>query len=448
MSFSITGINYRQVGIQLRERVAFTAEALPDTLAALAEVPGLSEGLLLSTCNRTEIYHVGAVGSDELLCWLAHCGGINADSLRDHAYHYQNDEAVMHGMRVACGLDSMVLGEPQILGQLKSAVALARGCGLVGRVLEPALQQLFRVAKQVRTETSIGRHPVSLPSVIASLASQMFAAPRQLQVLAVGAGDIIRAVLRHLAERGTGSITIANRSQHSVAELVHSLGADYLPLGELPSALARSDMVICGVDSAATLLSRADLEQSGARPAQSPLLVVDLAVPRNVEPAAHVLENVYLYSLDNLWQLLEESRYRRETELPEAEALLATGLVTYRNAARERAAGELIAAYRGQAAQLRDAVLGRALRQLDKGCEPREVATALAQALTRKLTHVPSAHIRRVFAGCEGVELEQARTELWQLMQSVRNADTESGDADAEPTVVASSDINAPEVSP
>ena len=128
--------------------------------------------------------------------------------------------------------------------------------------------------------------------------------------------------------------------------------------------------------------------------------------------------------------------------------MLATGLVTYRNAARERAAGELIAAYRGQAAQLRDAVLGRALRQLDKGCEPREVATALAQALTRKLTHVPSAHIRRVFAGREGVELEQARTELWQLMQSVRNADTESGDADAEPTVVASSDINAPEVSP
>ncbi len=437
MSFSVTGINYRRAEIWLRERVAFTADELPDALRALAELPALDECVLLSTCNRTELYHAGAAPSDALLSWLERRGAIAAGRLQREAYHYRGDDAVLHGMRVASGIDSMVLGETQILGQMKQAVAQARQHSLVGPMLDPVFQQLFRVAKQVRTETSIGRHPVSLPSVIATLAAQIFTETGQLQLLAVGVGDIVRSVLKHFGDSGVGSITIANRSQDTAAELARSLSADYLPLAELSSALGQADIIICGAGSSAALMSRADVERAGPRPSQRPLLIVDLAVPRNVDPAVHTLDNVYLYSLDDLWQQLEESRRRRAAELPEAEALLETGRVAYRSAERQRAAGALITSYRQQAEQQRDVALARALNQLDNGIEPHTVLELLAHTLTRKLTHAPSAHIRRVFAEREGADFETARTELLHLLRGVRDgapaADEAIADGPVEP---------------
>ena len=433
MSFSITGINYRRAGIRLRECVACTAEELPAALHSLAELPGLDECVLLSTCNRTELYHADTAPSDALLRWLERRGAIATGSLQRAAYHHRDDDAMLHGMRVASGIDSMVLGEAQILGQMKQAVAQARQHGLVGPVLEPIFQQLFHVAKRVRTETSIGRHPVSLPSVIAALVAQIFAEPGRLQLLVAGVGDIVRSVLRHFGDSGVGGITIANRSRDTAAELVRSLAADYLPLAELTPALGRSDVVICGVSSSVPLLSREDVERAGTRPPQRPLLIVDLAVPRNVDPAVHTLDNVYLYSLDDLRQRLEESRRRRAAELPEAEALLETERGGYRSVERQRAAGALIATYRQQAEQLRDAALERARRELHNGTDPRPVLERLARDLTRKLTHAPSAHIRRVFASREGVDLETARAEFLQLLQGVRCAapappETMSGD--------------------
>lgn len=412
MAILAYGLNFRTAPIDLRERIAFPAEGLLQAHRDLTRsLPSVGEVAILSTCNRTEFYCSAELNDQEpLLDWLAQYRNVASADIREAAYVHWDRDAARHLMRVASGLDSQVLGEPQILGQVKDAYDTARAAGTLGPELFLLSQVTLNVAKQVRTDTDIGRNPVSVAYVAVSLAQQIFADLSHNAALLLGAGDTIELVAQHLREAGIGSMTIANRTLANARDLAASVGAAAIQLTDVPAVVADYDIVIASTGSAFPVLGKGAVEAAIRQRRHRPMLMVDLAVPRDIEPEVAELRDVYLYSIDDLTQIIEENVNQRRRAAEGAEALIVAGTDRYFREKRVRDAQHILTRFRARAEALQMQELQRALARLNNGESADAVVQSLARALTNKLIHEPTVAIREASAEGRNDVLHYLRT--------------------------------------
>ncbi|MDW5376903.1 glutamyl-tRNA reductase [Halomonas sp. HP20-15] len=412
MTLLALGINHKTADVAVREQVAFTPSQLEAALVGLKGLPAVSEAAVLSTCNRTELYCVTeAQGEQAVIDWLGRFHNLPVEELTRCAYHYLDASAARHLMRVASGLDSMVLGEPQILGQLKDAYQQARQHRGLGGELERLFQHTFAVAKQVRTETGIGENPVSVAYAAVSLATRIFDDLSRSRALLVGAGETIELVARHLREAGIKELIVANRTRERAEQLTGEFGGEAITLGEIPQALERADIVITSTAAPLPILGKGMVERALKVRRHRPIFMVDIAVPRDIEPQVGELDDVFLYTVDNLHEVIEENRRHRQVAADQAEDLISQGVSHWQHERRVRGAGELIKRYREQGEALRQGAEAQALAQLARGEDPEKVLRRFSQQLTNKLMHGPTLRLREA-SGAERHDVIQAAESL------------------------------------
>ena len=399
MTLLALGINHRTATVAVREQVAFTPTQLESALAELRSLPHISEAAVLSTCNRTELYCVtDAAGEQTVLDWLGRFHNLRVEELSRCAYHYHDNDAARHLMRVAVGLDSMVLGEPQILGQLKEAYQQARQAKGLGGELERLFQHTFAVAKQVRTETGIGKNPVSVAYAAVSMASRIFDDFSRANALLIGAGETIELVARHLHEAGVRQLTVANRTRERAEQVSSSLGGTATTLPEIPDARERADIVISSTASPLPILGKGMVERALKKRRHRPVFMVDIAVPRDIEPEVGELADVFLYTVDDLEEVIEENRRHRQVAADQAESLIEHGVGSWQQERRVRNGGEVIRDFRRHGESLRDQARDQALERLAKGEDPAKVVERLAHQLANRFMHQPTLTIREAAA--------------------------------------------------
>ncbi|MGA7978655.1 MAG: glutamyl-tRNA reductase [Chromatiaceae bacterium] len=418
MTILVLGLNHKSAPVDVRERISFGPDILVGALRSLTEHPHVREGVIVSTCNRTEIYcALNATEDAPVAPWLGHFHGLDPERLDPYLYTYLDRNAVAHLLRVACGLDSMVLGEPQILGQVKAAFLSACDSGATGKLLGRLFQHAFSVAKQVRTDTAIGNSPVSIAFAAVSLARQIFSDLSDQTALLIGAGETIELAARHLHQHGVGRIVVANRT----VERAHTLAAQFngyaIALTELANHLPEADILISSTASPLPVLGKGAVERALKRRKHRPIFMVDIAVPRDIEPEVSDLNDVYLYTVDDLQGVVDEGMRSRQAAAEAAAEIVDFHTEEFMAWLRSLDAVTLIQDYRRGAELIRDEVVARALRQLQSGKAPEEVIGFLAHTLTNKLLHTPSERLRQ--AGREGrAELLEAANELLQLTKS------------------------------
>ncbi|MCB1777862.1 MAG: glutamyl-tRNA reductase, partial [Candidatus Competibacteraceae bacterium] len=395
MSLLALGLNHQTAPVGVRERVTFTPERLCSALWDLREHGGVHEAAILSTCNRTELY-CGLKDDDSrpVVEWLGHYHTLRITDLRPYLYQHAEGRAVRHILRVAAGLDSMVLGEPQILGQVKMAYQAARHAGTLGALLKRLFQHTFTVAKQVRTDTRIGASPVSVAFAAVGLAKQIFADLPQRTALLIGAGDTIELVARHLHENSIGRLVVANRTLERAHALAASFAGYAIALEEIPLHLGEADMVIASTASPGLMLEAPLVRHCLKQRRHQPMFMVDLAVPRDIDPAVANLDDVYLYTVDDLKDIIQENLRSRQAAARQAEEIIDAQVDHFMGWLRTQNSVDSIRALRRRAETARDETLSRALRQLAQGKEPAEVLNFLANTLTNKLIHPPCAGLR------------------------------------------------------
>lgn len=395
MTLLALGLNHQTAPLAVRERLAIAPAALPVALRDLGARPGVAEVALLSTCNRTEVYcrvEHGAEHRPE--SWLAEFAHLQPEHLHPHLYLHQNDAAVRHLFRVAVGLDSMILGEPQILGQVKQAWQAARSQGTLKATLDRLFQQTFAVAKRARSETRIGSQPVSVAFAAVRLAQQVFAQLDQASVLLVGAGDTIELAARHLTEHKVRQLLVANRTLAHAQDLAQRFGGEALPLAELDRHLARVDIVLSATASPAPVLDRGMVQSALRQRRHRPMFLLDLAVPRDIDPAVATLDDAFLYDVDALEQVIEENRRSRRAAATQAEAIIDLQVEHYLSWWRACDNQDALRRLRASGESTRDAVLARAEALLAQGKDPQQALEYLAHTLTNKLLHAPSVMLR------------------------------------------------------
>ena len=393
------GINHQTAPVALRERVAFADSALPDTLAALKALPGVSEVALLSTCNRTEIYALADGDGTALADWLAaHPQDGSAAqaplALHDYLYLHLDGDAVRHLFRVATGLDSLVLGEPQILGQVKQAWSAARGAGTLGNGLDRLFQQAFVTAKRARTDTRIGANPVSVASAAVRMAEDTFARPADSTVLLVGAGETIELAALHLVQARARRLLFANRTLAHAQELASRHGGVALPLAEIDRHLAEADIVFSATAAREPIIHRAQVEEALRQRRHRPMLLLDLAVPRDIAPDVATLRDAYVYTVDDLEKVIEENRRSRREAAEAAEAIVDLQVSRFLEARQASSHHGTLKQLRAHGERARDDVLAKARQQLAAGQDPDDVLQHLAHALTNRLLHAPTTALR------------------------------------------------------
>jgi glutamyl-tRNA reductase len=400
MAILAYGLNFRTAPIDLRERIAFPAESLLQAHRDLTQaIPAVGEVAILSTCNRTELYCLAELNDQEaLIDWLSRYRNVAPSDIRDAAYAHWDRDAARHLMRVAAGLDSQVLGEPQILGQVKDAYDMARAAGTLGPELNLLSQVTLNVAKQVRTDTDIGRNPVSVAYAAVSLARQIFADLSQNTALLLGAGDTIELVAQHLHNAGISSMTIANRTLANARELAMRFGAGAIQLTDVPGVLADHDIVIASTGSPFPVLGKGAVEAAIRSRRHRPMFMVDIAVPRDIEPEVAELRDVYLYSIDDLTHIIEANVSERRRAADSAEELIIAGTDRYFREKRIRDAQDLLTRFRGRAEALQLAEFERARQRLSNGDNVEDILKSLARTLTNKLIHEPTIAIREASA--------------------------------------------------
>ena len=390
------GLNHQTAPIALREKVAFASEALPEALRSLCAVDGVHEAVLLSTCNRTELYaRIEPQAEPAVVRWLEEHHDLGVAALDAYLYRHADADAVRHLFRVAIGLDSLVLGEPQILGQVKHAWQMARGAHALKTPLDRLFQHCFAVAKRVRTDTRIGAHPVSVAYAAVRLAQQVFARLDQATVLLIGAGETIELAARHLVDAKAKRILVANRTLEHAQQLAHRFGGVALPLEDLQRHLAEADIVICATASREPVLTRSAVERAIQSRRRAPMFLLDLAVPRDIEPDTATLDDVYLYTVDDLEQVIGENRRSRQQAAGEAETLIDLQVEQYMAWQRGSSRQDTLKSLRTRSEATRDALLLRAREQLAAGRDPDDILEQLAHGLTNKLLHAPTAGLRR-----------------------------------------------------
>ncbi len=396
MTLLAFGINHKTAPVDIREKVAFPPDSINAALQDILSCASVSEAAIVSTCNRTELY----VGIDDqsdqsVLEWFRNYHNLSAKELDPYIFVHSENDAVQHVLRVASGLDSLVLGEPQILGQIKDAYQRASTAGAIGQQLNRLFQHTFSVAKQVRTETAIGASPVSVAFAAVSLSKQIFADVSKHTALLIGAGETIELVARHLHEQGIDKIIVANRTVERAQELAQLFNGEAIALADIPQRLIEADIVISSTASQLPILGKGAVERALKARKHRPIFMVDIAVPRDIEPEVSELNDVYLYTVDDLQEVIEEGRNSREEAAEQAEEIIENQVDHFMGWLRSLDAVDTIRAYRQQANQLRDETLQYAERQLASGKDPQQVINELARTLTNKLIHQPSVQLNR-----------------------------------------------------
>ena len=385
------GLNHRTAPIDLRERFALASDQLLLSLQGLrSTLTSHKEVAILSTCNRTEIYCAGEqVQWQQTLGWLADVGKAQVDTLQSHIYRLEGGASARHAFRVASGLDSMVLGESQILGQFKDAVRLAADSGALGTTLNQLFQRSFAVAKEVRTVTEIGAHSISMAAASVRLASRIFEDIQDTHVLFVGAGEMIELCVAHFAAKSPRSITIANRSAQRADMLAHAHGGRSIALADLPTRLQEFDIVISCTASTLPLIGLGAVQSALRARKNRPMFMVDLAVPRDIEPEVKKLSGVYLYTVDDLTQVIQSGQNQRQEAVAEAEVIIDQGVQKFMAWLAQRNHVPLIQELNLQADTWRQTELSRARKRIDKGQSVDSVLEALSLGLMKKMLNGP-----------------------------------------------------------
>ena len=411
MSLLVVGVNHKTAPVNIREHLAFGPDIVVAALRSAIEKAGAEEAVILSTCNRTEIYAAGGpTCRGRLREWIGGFHGLEPDTVLPFLYDHQGRDAARHLMGVASGLDSMILGEPQILGQVKAAYQTAADAGVTGKLLGRLFQHTFSVAKQVRTDTAIGSSPVSVAFAAVSLAKQIFADLKDQTALLIGAGETIELAARHLDQHGIGRMIVANRTVERAHELAEQFAGFGIALTEVPGHLAEADIVIASTASPLPVLGKGTVESALRRRKHRPMFMVDIAVPRDIEPEVAELDDVYLYTVDDLEEVIDENRRSRQQAAEQAVEIIEQQSEEFISWVRSLDALALIQGYRAQAEAARDEVLGRALRMVENGKPAEEALQFLARTLTNKLLHTPSTRLREASSAGHTELLEAANT--------------------------------------
>ncbi len=383
------GLNHHTAPLDLRGRFAFAVDQIAPTLQGLrAAFSRQPEATLLSTCNRTEIYCAGEQPQvDHTLHWLARHGGVSPEVLLSHTYTLRDGDAARHAFRVASGLDSMVLGEPQILGQMKDAVRAAEQAGAIGTTLHQLFQRSFAVAKEVRSSTEVGAHSISMAAAAVRLAGQIFEDLQNIRVLFVGAGEMIDLAVTHFAAKNPKTLAIANRSLERGEKLASRFGAEVMALGEIPLRLHEFDAVISCTASTLPIIGLGAVERALKQRRRRPMFMVDLAVPRDIEPEVKDLTDVYLYTVDDLAKVVQTGKDHRQAAVAEAEVIIDAGVQNFMHWLGQRSTVPVIQQLNAQADEWRSLELARAHKLLARGESVEAVLDAMARGLTQKMLH-------------------------------------------------------------
>ena len=418
MTFLAVGINYNTAPVSVRERLSFSTDILESSLKELLRVDDIEEAAILSTCNRTELYCSSTLNNEKsLINWVAETKQINIDDFAPYLYFHTDRSVCRHIFRVACGLDSMVLGEPQILGQMKTAYQAAFDAGALRKNLGTLFQHTFTAAKKVRTDTAIGSSPVSVAFAAVQLAQQIFDKLSEQTALLIGAGETIELAARHFSQQGIGRIIIANRTYDKAHALAAQFNGYAISLSELPTHLAEADIVISSTASQLPILGKGRVESALKKRKHKPMFMVDLAVPRDIEAEVDQLRDVYLYTVDDLQNTIDQNMNSRRLAAAQAEEIIDTQVDYFLAWLRVQGAQSTILDYRTQAENARDEVLQKALALLKNGTPPEDVINRLAYSLTNKLIHTPSTQIRAA-AENERHDLINAAREIFKLTKS------------------------------
>ncbi len=413
MQLFALGVNHQSAPLAIRERVAFTGETLADALRALTRARSAGEGAILSTCNRTELYCADGDPS-RALEWLARYHGLNASDIEPHMYTRSDSDAVRHAFRVASGLDSMVLGEPQILGQMKEAARAAAEVGSLGVTLSRLFQRSFAVAKDVRTQTRVGANVVSMAAASVKLALRIFPTLTDRRVLFVGAGEMIELCATHFAAQSPAAMTVANRTLERAEALARRLNAESIELRQLPDELHHYDVVVSCTASSLPILGKGTMERVIRQRRRRPVVMVDLAVPRDIEPEVSALEDVFLFSIEDLARMVEVGAEARRSAVNEAEVIIDSQVGQFIDWMKARDAVPLIRDLREQGETARLAELDRAMRSLGRGDAPAAVLEALSRSLTNKFLHAPTQALAQA-RGDEAASLHETLARLYRL---------------------------------
>jgi len=411
MYLTVLGINHRTAPVEIRGQVAFPQEQLARALGELTALEGVHEAAILSTCNRTELYCAREDCSPELLTnWLCRFHALDPAILARHIYSYNEEDAVRHMLRVAAGLDSMILGEPQILGQIKASYQQALETGSIDTLVNRLFQHTFSVAKQVRTDTAIGASPVSVAFAAVSLARQIFGDFGEQTALLIGAGETIELAARHLHEQGTGKMIIANRTVSRAHELATQFNGYGIGLDEITAHLAEADIVISSTGSSEPLLTKDPVWRALRHRKHRPVFMVDIAVPPDIAADVAELDDIYLYTVDDLKQVIEDNLRSRQEAAQQAEEIIDVQVNHFMDWMHSLDAVPTLCAYREHAQALGDAELDKARRQLEHGAPAGEVLESLTRNLVKKLTHGPTVNLRTAVMEGRTDMLEAIRT--------------------------------------
>ncbi|HGG9549353.1 TPA: glutamyl-tRNA reductase [Neisseria meningitidis] len=413
MQLTAVGLNHQTAPLSIREKLAFAAAALPKAVRNLARSNAAKEAVILSTCNRTELYCVG--DSEEIIRWLADYHSLPIEEIRPYLYALDMQETVRHAFRVACGLDSMVLGEPQILGQIKDAVRVAQEQESMGKKLNALFQKTFSVAKEVRTDTAVGENSVSMASASVKLAEQIFPDIGDLNVLFIGAGEMIELVATYFAAKSPRLMTVANRTLARAQELCDKLGVNAEPclLSDLPAILHDYDVVVSSTASQLPIVGKGMVERALKQRQSMPLFMLDLAVPRDIEAEVGDLNDAYLYTVDDMVNIVQSGKEARQKAAAAAETLVSEKVAEFVRQQQGRQSVPLIKALRDEGEKARKQVLENAMKQLAKGATAEEVLERLSVQLTNKLLHSPTQTLNK--AGEEDKDLVHAVAQIYHL---------------------------------
>ena len=406
MSLITLGLNHKTTPLELRERLAFTPQNLREALNSLIKVNGVTEAAILSTCNRTELYCVlhadtpvaETLPTDDdqrLVEWFSSFHGLEPSILDGHLYLHDHKQSIRHAMEVACGLDSMVLGEPQITGQMKEAYVTASHEGTIGQLLGKLFQHSFSVAKQVRTDTAIGSSPVSVAFAATSLARQIFGDLNKSSALMIGAGETIELAARHLQSQNIKNMIVANRSLERAQLLADEFDGEAINLQHIGDHLHRADIVIASTASPLPILGKGTVERALKKRKHAPIFMVDLAVPRDIEPEVNSLDDVYLYTVDDLQEVINENLQNRQQAAEQAHEIIDEKVEHYLDWERSLVAVDVISELRSTAMEYSEAVMKKSMKQLASGQNPEDVLAFLAHTLTNKFLHQPSTELRK-----------------------------------------------------
>ncbi|WP_318470753.1 glutamyl-tRNA reductase [Photobacterium leiognathi] len=413
MTLLALGINHKTASVDLREKVAFSPEKLTLALQQLKNHPEVLSGVIVSTCNRTEVYcEISQSGPGVIIDWLTKFHQITAEELMPSLYFHEEQAAARHLMRVACGLDSLVLGEPQILGQVKQSYSESKDVEAVGGTLEKLFQKTFTVAKRVRTETDIGGNAVSVAYAACSLARQIFESLSGVTILLVGAGETIELVSRHVVEQGCNSLIVANRTRKRAEGIAREFGAEVISLEEIPEHLHRADIVISSTASPLPIVGKGMVEAALKQRRHQPMLLVDIAVPRDIEQQVGELNDAYLYSVDDLHSIVEKNREQRKVAAIQAEAIVSEESAAFMQWLRSLEAVDSIRDYRQFADQIKQELLQRSLQAIANGTDPEKALAELSNKLTNKLIHAPTKAMQQVAKNGESDKLVVIREAL------------------------------------